>query len=173
MGGAVARVADDATAFAERSMPFLLNAVTGWHDAAAGDAHRTWSRAVVDAAADATTGRAYVNFLGDTDAARSSYGSDTYDRLVALKNDYDPSNVFRLNQNIEPNARRLVTRPALERRQRRPATTAAADVDDARARAWPQAPLHRRRRPRPTSASCARRAARGARPGGAVRSARP
>ena len=104
MGGAVARVADDATAFAERSMPFLLNAVTGWHDPAAGDAHRTWSRAVVDAAADATTGRAYVNFLGDTDAARYSYGSDTYDRLVALKNDYDPSNVFRLNQNIEPNA---------------------------------------------------------------------
>ncbi len=104
MGGAVARVPDDATAFAERSMPFLLNAVTGWHDPAAGDAHRTWSRAVVDAAADATTGRAYVNFLGDTDAARSSYGSDTFDRLVALKNDYDPSNVFRLNQNIEPDA---------------------------------------------------------------------
>ena len=50
MGGAVARVADDATAFAERSMPFLLNAVTGWHDPAVGDAHRTWSRAVVDAA---------------------------------------------------------------------------------------------------------------------------
>ncbi len=104
MGGAVARVPDDATAFAERSMPFVLNAVTGWHDAAAGEAHRTWSRAVVDAAADATTGRAYVNFLGDTDAARSSYGTDTYDHLVSLKNDYDPSNVFRLNQNIEPSA---------------------------------------------------------------------
>ena len=74
MGGAVARVADDATAFAERSMPFVLNAVTGWHDAAAGSAHREWARDVVDAAADATTGRAYVNFLGDTDAARSSYG---------------------------------------------------------------------------------------------------
>jgi FAD/FMN-containing dehydrogenase len=103
MGGAVARVPDAATAFAERSMPFVLNAVTGWHDPAAGEAHRTWARDVVDAAADATTGRAYVNFLGDTDAARSSYGNDTYDRLVALKNDYDPSNVFRLNQNIEPN----------------------------------------------------------------------
>ena len=104
MGGAIARVADDATAFAERSMPFVLNAVTGWHDPSVGPAHRTWARNVVESAADATTGRAYVNFLGDTDAARSSYGSETYDRLVALKNEYDPSNVFRLNQNIEPDA---------------------------------------------------------------------
>ena len=104
MGGAVAQVAENATAFAERSMPFLLNAVTGWHDAAAASSHRQWARDVVAAAADATTGRAYVNFLGDTDSARSSYGSDTYDRLVALKNDYDPTNVFRLNQNIEPSA---------------------------------------------------------------------
>jgi FAD/FMN-containing dehydrogenase len=104
MGGAVARVADDATAFAERSMPFLLNAVTGWHDADAGDAHREWARAVIAAAEDASTGRAYVNFLGDADAGRSSYGDETYDRLVALKNEYDPSNVFRLNQNIDPRA---------------------------------------------------------------------
>jgi FAD/FMN-containing dehydrogenase len=102
MGGAVGRVAENATAFAERSMPFVLNAVTGWHDAAAGSSHREWARDVIDAAADATTGRAYVNFLGDTDAARSSYGAETYARLVALKNDYDPSNVFRLNQNVEP-----------------------------------------------------------------------
>jgi FAD/FMN-containing dehydrogenase len=102
MGGAIARVADDATAFAERSMPYVLNAVTGWHDASAGASHRQWARDVIEAAADATTGRAYVNFLGDTDAARSSYGAETFDRLVELKNEYDPSNVFRLNQNIEP-----------------------------------------------------------------------
>ena len=44
------------------------------------------------------------NFLGDADAARSSYGDETYNRLVALKNDYDPTNVFQLNQNIEPQA---------------------------------------------------------------------
>jgi FAD/FMN-containing dehydrogenase len=44
------------------------------------------------------------NFLGDTDAARSAYGAETYARLVALKNEYDPTNVFRLNQNIEPAA---------------------------------------------------------------------
>ncbi len=104
MGGAVGRVAEGATAFAERSMPYVLNAVTGWHDEGLGAAHREWARTVVAAASDASTGRAYVNFLGDPDAARTSYGEDTYARLVSLKNEYDPTNVFRLNQNIEPSA---------------------------------------------------------------------
>ncbi len=102
MGGAVGRVADGATAFPERSMPFVLNAVTGWHDPSAGPAHTEWARAVVEGASSASTGRAYVNFLGDSDAARSSYGDETYRRLVSLKNAYDPTNVFRLNQNVEP-----------------------------------------------------------------------
>jgi FAD/FMN-containing dehydrogenase len=104
MGGAVARVSDGDTAFSERSMPFVLNAVTGWHDPEETAAHIQWARAVIDAAADASTGRAYVNFLGDSDAARSSYGAETYSRLLALKREYDPTNVFRLNQNIEPDA---------------------------------------------------------------------
>ena len=65
-------------------------------------AHTQWARDVVAAAADASTGRAYVNFLGDSDAARSSYGAETYARLVAFKREYDPTNIFRLNQNIEP-----------------------------------------------------------------------
>ena len=70
---------------------------------------RTWARRTANgraraiaAASDASTGRAYVNFLGDTDAARTSYGEETYARLVSLKNHYDPTNVFRLNQNVEP-----------------------------------------------------------------------
>ena len=104
MGGALARVGDGDTAFAERAMPYVLNAVTGWHDPDAADAHVDWARAVIAAASDASTGRAYVNFLGDADAARSSYSDETYTRLVALKNEYDPTNVFRLNQNIEPQA---------------------------------------------------------------------
>jgi FAD/FMN-containing dehydrogenase len=102
MGGAVGAVAEGETAFSERSMPFVLNAVTGWHDSGETTAHTEWARAVIAAAADASTGRAYVNFLGDSDAARSSYGAETYQRLVALKRDYDPTNVFRLNQNIDP-----------------------------------------------------------------------
>ena len=102
MGGAVARVGDGATAFSERSMPFVLNAVTGWHDPERnGRPHAVGARR--DRGGDeASTGRAYVNFLGDSDAARSSYGADTFKRLVALKRDYDPTNVFRLNQNISP-----------------------------------------------------------------------
>jgi len=104
MGGAVARVGEGATAFSERSMPYVLNAVTGWQDPAATEAHRDWARGVVAAASDASTGRAYVNFLGDADAARTSYSEETYARLAALKQQYDPTNALRLNQNIEPRA---------------------------------------------------------------------
>jgi FAD/FMN-containing dehydrogenase len=102
MGGAVGRVADGATAFAERSMPFVLNAVTASREPSADSAHTEWARAVVASASSASTGRAYVNFLGDPDAAQSAYGEETYARLVELKNEYDPTNVFRRNQNIEP-----------------------------------------------------------------------
>lgn len=94
MGGAVGRVADDATAFGERSMPFVLNAVTGWHEPSEGEAHTHWARTVIEAASDASTGRTYVNFLGDPDSARTAYGEATYARLVSLKNDFDPTNVF-------------------------------------------------------------------------------
>lgn len=104
MGGSVGRTAEDATAFPGRSMRFLLNAVTGWQDASVGEAHTEWARAVIAAAADASTGRAYVNFLGDADAARAAYGEEKHRRLVSLKNAYDPTNVFRRNQNIEPDA---------------------------------------------------------------------
>jgi len=102
MGGAVGRVPDDTTAFAERSMPFVLNAVTGWQDPAVGAAHVDWARAAVDAAVSASTGRAYVNFLGDGDSARGAYGDAKYARLASLKAAYDPANVFHRNQNIQP-----------------------------------------------------------------------
>ena len=102
MGGAVGRVPEGATAFAERSMPFVLNAVAGWHTADSSESHTRWARDVIDAATGSSTGRAYVNFLGDAGAARSAYGEQTYEKLVALKTEYDPTNVFRLNQNIEP-----------------------------------------------------------------------
>jgi FAD/FMN-containing dehydrogenase len=101
MGGAVARVGEGNTAFPERSMPFVLNAVTGWTDDDATDPHVDWARSVVDAASTASTGRAYSNFQGDADAA-DLYAPETYERLVALKDAYDPTNVFHLNQNIEP-----------------------------------------------------------------------
>jgi FAD/FMN-containing dehydrogenase len=102
MGGAVGRVADGATAFSERSMPFVLNAVSASREPSADGAHAEWARTVIAAASDASTGRAYVNFLGDAGAATTAYGEETYARLVTLKNEYDPTNVFRRNQNIEP-----------------------------------------------------------------------
>jgi hypothetical protein len=104
MGGAVARVGQAETAFPERSMPFVLNAVTGTPDAALLGAHTEWARTVIASAKGDETGRAYVNFLGDAGEAESAYGEETYARLVALKDEYDPTNVFRLNQNVAPSA---------------------------------------------------------------------
>jgi FAD/FMN-containing dehydrogenase len=104
MGGAMARVTDDASSFGERSMPYVLNAVTGWQDTGDADAHVDWARSVIAAAADASTGRAYTNFLADRDAARTSYDAATYERLASLKAEFDPTNLFQLNQNIEPAA---------------------------------------------------------------------
>jgi FAD/FMN-containing dehydrogenase len=89
------------TAFPERSMPFVLNAVAGWADESLTDAHVGWVRSVVDAAGATSTGRAYGNFQGDTDAS-GLYAPEAYERLVALKDEYDPTNLFRRNQNIEP-----------------------------------------------------------------------
>ena len=65
-------------------------------------AHTEWARAVVASAKADETGRAYVNFLDDTADAEATYGEETYRRLVALKDEYDPTNVFHLNQNIVP-----------------------------------------------------------------------
>jgi len=104
MGGAVARVGQAETAFPERSMPFVLNAVTGTPDAALLGAHSEWARTVIASTKPDQTGRAYVNFLSEEGGAESAYGEETYRRLVALKDEYDPTNVFRLNQNVEPSA---------------------------------------------------------------------
>ena len=59
-------------------------------------------RGVVSAAAGSSTGRGYVNFLSDPGEGRGGYDPAAYERLVALKREYDPTNVFRLNQNIAP-----------------------------------------------------------------------
>jgi FAD/FMN-containing dehydrogenase len=104
LGGAIARVPAADTAFPDRSAPYVLNAVVGWHDPAQADAHIGWARKVIEAAADASTGHAYVNFLGDAGAGRSAYDEETYSRLLALKREYDPTNVFARNQNIDPQA---------------------------------------------------------------------
>ena len=104
MGGAVARVGQGETAFPERSMPFVLNAVTGTPEPGLLGANAEWARAVIAAAKADETGRAYVNFLDETADVEATYGEETYRKLVALKDEYDPTNVFRLNQNVAPSA---------------------------------------------------------------------
>jgi FAD/FMN-containing dehydrogenase len=102
MGGALGRVAEDATAFGDRSAPYVLNAVTGWHAEEDAESHTEWARATIAAAGTSSTGNAYVNFLGDAGAGATSYARPTYERLLELKRKLDPDNVFRLNQNIDP-----------------------------------------------------------------------
>jgi FAD/FMN-containing dehydrogenase len=103
MGGAVARVADDATAFGERGAPYLLNIVARWTDPATDAAQIAWAKDLLAAVEPDTTGGTYVNFLsaGD-DRVAAAYGSAKVERLARLKETWDPTNLFRLNQNIRP-----------------------------------------------------------------------
>ena len=103
LGGAMARVPADATAFAHRERRVMLNvaAVYGAREEAA--LHESWVGGLAGALADGGGG-AYVNFLGDEGEARvrEAYPGPTWDRLTAIKARYDPTNLFRLNQNIPP-----------------------------------------------------------------------
>ncbi len=103
-GGAIARVADDATAFTGRTARFDLSADASWDDAADDDRGRAWVRdamAVVEP--DAVEGR-YANENADAgpDETRLFYGDAKLARLARLKRTWDPDNVFRLNHNVEP-----------------------------------------------------------------------
>jgi FAD/FMN-containing dehydrogenase len=103
LGGAMARVPAEATAFAHRGSRIMVNvaALYGSPDEAA--EHELWVRAFT-AALRQGEGGAYVNFLGDEGEARirEAYPGSTYERLAEIKQRYDPTNLFRLNQNIPP-----------------------------------------------------------------------
>ena len=103
LGGAMARVAVDATAFAHRNSRIMVNLATLYERPEEKATHEAW----VDNAAAAVQQRdhgAYVNFLGDEgeERIRAAYPGGTWDRLSAIKARYDPTNLFRLNQNIPP-----------------------------------------------------------------------
>jgi FAD/FMN-containing dehydrogenase len=105
LGGAMSRVPADATAFAHRSKPILVNVSTIFN----GDVDRRGERARVTEFANAIQPEddgAYVGFLGDDGRARirSAYPGATWERLVRIKSKYDPTNLFRLNHNIPPRA---------------------------------------------------------------------
>jgi FAD/FMN-containing dehydrogenase len=105
-GGAVARVEAASAAYGERKAPFIVNAIASAFSGDGFDRHVGWARSLNDALSPALTESAYINFLSDEgqDRVRAAYGAK-YERLVALKDRYDPTNLFRLNQNIPPSAR--------------------------------------------------------------------
>lgn len=103
-GGAVARVPNDATPFAHRDAVFAFSQDGIWSDPVETDASIEWAKGFWQAMRAFSPRGAYVNFMEDEgeDRVREAYG-DNYDRLVAIKTKYDPTNFFRLNQNIKPN----------------------------------------------------------------------
>ena len=105
LGGAMARVAPDATAFAHRGKRILGNVAAFIDAPEQHDERMAWVESLTEQLrADDHT--AYVNFLEDEGAARvrDAYPAATWDRLAAVKRRYDPTNIFRLNQNVPPAA---------------------------------------------------------------------
>ena len=104
LGGAVARVEDDATAFTGRSAAHDINIVASWlPDDPEPERHKAWARTTWKAMRPHADG-VYVNFMSDEPAThvQIAYGDRKYAQLTALKSKYDPLNVFRFNQNIPP-----------------------------------------------------------------------
>jgi FAD/FMN-containing dehydrogenase len=106
MGGAISRVATDDTALGVRDVPWAYHALALWMepDAATADAHFAWARGLADGMSPHTTAGIYLNFTSDEgdERVRAMYGEVRYAQLVALKDRWDPENVFHLNQNIRP-----------------------------------------------------------------------
>jgi FAD/FMN-containing dehydrogenase len=105
-GGALSRVPEDATAFGERRSPFNVHYLSMWPDPADSETNIAYTRDIAGAMDQWTTGRAYLNFLGDEGVGRveAAFGTEKYRRLQALKDVWDPENLFRHNQNIPPTA---------------------------------------------------------------------
>jgi FAD/FMN-containing dehydrogenase len=103
IGAATARPAPDATAYAHRDARFVMNVHGRWDDATDDERGIRWARAFFQASAPFASGGVYVNFLtaDEGDRVRNAYGPN-YDRLVRVKRQYDPGNLFSVNQNIRP-----------------------------------------------------------------------
>lgn len=104
LGGAFGRVDSTATATGARNAPFLLEILGNWDDASASETNIRWVRNLFRAMEAHGTGKTNVNFPGlgnDPEFGRAAFG-DHWARLVRIKRTYDPTNLFRLNQNIPP-----------------------------------------------------------------------
>jgi FAD/FMN-containing dehydrogenase len=96
-------VGEEETAFPHRRALYDLIIAAGWAEAAADERHIRWARETAEALEPYSSGGVYVNLLGveGEERVRAAYGAN-YERLVALKDKYDPTNLFRLNQNVKP-----------------------------------------------------------------------
>jgi FAD/FMN-containing dehydrogenase len=105
VGGAAGRVAADATAFPQRSSHFVMNVHARWREQAMDRTCIGWARELFEAMRPHSAGTAYINFMpaDEADRVQEAYGS-SYHRLATLKRRYDPSNLFRMNQNVTPRA---------------------------------------------------------------------
>ena len=105
LGGAMARVPADATAYAHRSKPMLVNVAAFYNGDGDRDVRRSWVTEFARAL-QPDDDSAYVGFLTDDGASRirAAYPGATWERLTRIKSIYDPTNLFRLNQNIPPKA---------------------------------------------------------------------
>jgi FAD/FMN-containing dehydrogenase len=103
-GGAAARIDDNATAFAQRSVPWTIHYLTGWRDAKDDVPNVSYTRHLAAAMKEWTTGGVYLNYIGDEGEARieTSFGPEKMARLRDLKARWDPDNVFHHNHNIRP-----------------------------------------------------------------------
>lgn len=103
-GGAIADVEEEAMAFGQRSAPWNLHFLSMWPDPADTETNIAYTRSLATAIEPWTTGRAYLNFIGDEGAGRveAAFGPQKYARLTELKRTWDPTNLFRHNQNIPP-----------------------------------------------------------------------
>ena len=98
------RVDEDAMAFGQRSAPWNMHYLSMWPDPADTETNIAYTRELAAAMKPWTTGRAYLNFIGDEGAGRveAAFGPEKYARLSRLKREWDPTNLFRHNQNIAP-----------------------------------------------------------------------
>jgi FAD/FMN-containing dehydrogenase len=105
-GGAVARVPDSETAYGERQAPFVLNILALAHEPDGWETHVDWAQRLYAAIEPSMTGGAYINYLSaeGSERVRSAYGAEKFARLQELKDRYDPTNLFHLNQNVPPSA---------------------------------------------------------------------
>ncbi|MER8887307.1 FAD-binding oxidoreductase [Mesorhizobium sp. M0816] len=103
VGGAISRVPMDGTPYANRDALYDCFPISIWDNPSDDETHIRWARDLWDAMRPFSTGGVYANNLGEegTDRVLAAYG-ENYSRLAALKNKYDPTNFFRLNQNIKP-----------------------------------------------------------------------